>query len=58
MSPKLQICFLSAFAFFIMSVLVFRLALLKMEHVKVVSGNLICASQNTVEHKEECVCIV
>jgi hypothetical protein len=57
-SPKLQISFLSAFAFLIMSVFVFRLALLKMKHVKVVSENLVSASQKTLRHKEERVSIV
>jgi len=53
MSPKLQISFLSAVAFSIMSVSVFRLALLKLKHVKVVSENLVSVSQKTQRHKEE-----
>ena len=41
MSSKLQISFLSAVAFFIMSVFVFRLALLRLKHVKMVSENVV-----------------
>jgi hypothetical protein len=58
MSTKLQISFVSAVAFLIMSVLVFRLALLKLKHVKVVSESLDCASQLSLRHKAECVSIV
>ena len=43
MSSKLQISFLSAVAFLIISVFVFRLALLMLKHVKMVSENVVSA---------------
>jgi len=58
MSAKLQISFPSAVEFLIMPVLVFRLALLKLKHVKVVSESLVCASQISQRHKADCVSIV
>ena len=57
MSPKLQISFLSAVAFLFMSVLVFRLALLKRKHVKVVSENLVSALQEFYD-TEKCLLVL